>query len=127
MDIAYSTARRSSDSHRQVGAVIVKDDMILSTGFNGTPRGYHTNECKDHYGKTKAEVVHAEANAIVHSARGGNSTVDSTMYSTTVPCVSCAALIVQAGITKVYYREDYNKCQRGRQLLIDCNIELIKI
>jgi len=127
MDIASVIADRSRDPHRQVGAIIALDDHIISYGWNGTPSGYHTNNCKDLQGNTLPQVVHAEANAIAKAARSTISCEGASMYSTTIPCIECAKLIAQSGIDYVYYMEDYNKCQLGRELLLDLDIKLIKL
>lgn len=118
---------RSKDPHRQVGCVISKGNNILSYGWNGTPHFYYTNECKDPEGKTRDEVVHAEANAIAKAACSTESTQYAIMYSTTVPCVECAKLIIQSGINTVYYAEEYNKCTKGKALLLNCSIKLEKL
>jgi len=117
LEMAYVAARQSLDPHRQVGALLVKGNQILAYGFNGTPTGYPSNDCKDSDGKTYSHVVHAEINAIAKAAEHGVSTKDATMYSTTVPCIECAKTILQAGITTVIYSEDYNKCEEGKALL----------
>jgi len=117
LEMAYVAARQSWDTHRKVGAVIVKGNQILAYGFNGTPTGYPSNECKDKKGKTYPHVVHAEINAIAKAAEHGVSTKDATLYSTTVPCIECAKTILQAGISRVVYSEEYNKCQEGKVLL----------
>ena len=127
MEIAYRISLRSTDPHRKVGAVIVKGNNIISYGWNGTPTKYFTNKCKDKFEKTLPQVVHAEANAIAKAAMSNESTRFAAIYSTTIPCIECAKLIIQAGITYVFYAEDYNKCQLGKDLLKDCNIKLIQI
>ena len=95
-------------------------------GFNGTPSGYHTNNCKDIEGKTLPEVVHAEVNAIAKAAKSTISTEDSIMYVTTAPCVECAKLIIQAGIRIVFYWEGW-KDEVGSELLRACGVQLIKL
>jgi len=127
MDIAYRVAQQSIDPDRKVGAVLVKDSQILGYGWNGTPNEYFTNECKHTNGKTRQEVVHAEMNAIAKAATSSVSLAGSTIFSTTIPCIDCAKMIVQCGINTVYYTEEYNKCSKGRQLIIDCGLELIKL
>ena len=127
MDMAYRVAQRSTDTHRKVGCLVLKNNNIVAMGWNGTPSGYHTNECKDENERTRPEVVHAEMNAIAKAARSPVSIEGGTMYSTTIPCVECAKLIIQSGIKTVYYVEGYNKCQRGEALLIACGVELIKL
>ena len=101
---------------RKVGALIVKDKMIISDGYNGTPSGFE-NVCEDENNLTKPYVLHAEANAITKIARSNNSSNGATMYVTASPCIECAKLIIQAGIKRVVYSEKYR--------LEDC-IELLK-
>ena len=95
-------AENSYCIRRQVGALIVKDKMIISDGFNGTPSGFE-NICEDEDGKTKAYVLHAEANAITKVAKSANASDGATLYVTTSPCIECAKLIIQSGIKKVVY------------------------
>ncbi|MBR4114457.1 MAG: dCMP deaminase family protein, partial [Bacteroidales bacterium] len=99
-------AENSYCIRRQVGALIVKDKMIISDGFNGTPSGFE-NICEDEDGKTKAYVLHAEANAITKVAKSANASDGATLYVTTSPCIECAKLIIQSGIKKVVYCEPY--------------------
>ena len=91
---------------RQVGALIVKEKMIISDGFNGTPSGFE-NLCEDENGRTKPYVLHAEANAITKIARSNNNSEGATLYVTASPCIECAKLIIQAGIKRVVYGEKY--------------------
>ncbi len=91
---------------RQVGALIVKDKMIISDGYNGTPSGFE-NLCEDENNVTHPYVLHAEANAITKIARSGNNSQDSTLYVTDSPCIECAKLIIQAGIKRVVYDRSY--------------------
>ena len=93
-------AENSYCTRRQVGALIVKDKMIISDGYNGTPSGFE-NICEDNNGVTKPYVLHAEANAITKIARSGNSSDGATMYVTASPCIECAKLIIQSGIKRV--------------------------
>ena len=97
-------AENSYCERRQVGALIVKDKMIISDGYNGTPAGFE-NVCEDDNGVTKPYVLHAEANAITKIARSNNSSDGATMYVTASPCIECAKLIIQAGIKRVVYSE----------------------
>ena len=99
-------AENSYCERRQVGALIVKDKMIISDGYNGTPAGFE-NVCEDDNGVTKPYVLHAEANAITKIARSNNSSDGATMYVTASPCIECAKLIIQAGIKRVVYSEKY--------------------
>lgn len=132
MDVAERFAQLSSAKRLQVGAIIVKDDRIISIGYNGMPSGW-TNDCEYEeifeYGKflkTKDEVIHAEANAIAKLARSPESGVGSTMFLTHAPCIHCAKQIYTAGVEKVFYKEDYRSCQ-GRDFLLKCGIEVVKI
>ena len=106
LKMARIWAENSYCVRRQVGALIVKDKMIISDGYNGTPSGFE-NICEDDMGQTKPYVLHAEANAITKVAQSGNSSKDSTLYVTASPCVECAKLIIQAGIKRVVYGEKY--------------------
>lgn len=99
-------AENSYCVRRKVGAILVKDQMIISDGYNGTPAGFE-NVCEDESGATKPYVLHAEANAITKVARSGNSSDGSTLYVTASPCVECSKLIIQAGIKRVVYNETY--------------------
>ena len=100
LEMARIWAGNSYCKRRQVGALIVKDRMIISDGFNGTPAGFE-NVCEDENGVTKPYVLHAEANAITKVAQSGNSSAGATLYVTASPCIECAKLIIQAGITRV--------------------------
>lgn len=99
-------AQNSYCKRRQVGALLVKDRMIISDGYNGTPSGFENN-CEDENGATKPYVLHAEANAITKVAKSGNSSEGSTLYVTASPCIECAKLIIQAGIKRVVFRDAY--------------------
>ncbi|HSM46703.1 MAG TPA: dCMP deaminase family protein, partial [Draconibacterium sp.] len=90
-------AQNSYCKRRKVGALLVKDKMIISDGYNGTPSGFE-NECEDEENKTKTYVLHAEANAITKVAKSGNSSLGATLYVTSSPCIECSKLIIQAGI-----------------------------
>ena len=152
MDTAERFAQLSSAVRLQVGAVVVKDNRIISIGYNGMPSGW-TNECEDkiyvdssleesmlyqskvdvyldvnkkvYELKTKDEVIHAEANAILKLARDGESGNGSSLFCTHAPCIHCAKLIHGAGINKVYYRNSYRD-EAGITFLINCNIEVEK-
>lgn len=100
---------------RQVGAIIVKDKMIISDGYNGTPSGFE-NICEDDSNTTKPYVLHAEANAISKIARSGNSSDGATLYVTASPCLECSKLIIQSGIKRVVYSEKY-RIEDGIELL----------
>lgn len=106
MDTAQRFAQLSSAKRLQVGAIIVKDNRIISIGYNGMPSGW-TNVCEDFDGITKPEVIHAEANAIMKLARDGESGRGATLFITHAPCIHCAKMIYGAGIEQVYYRDMY--------------------
>ena len=108
-------AENSYCKRRQVGALLVKDDMIISDGYNGTPSGFE-NVCEDADGVTKPYVLHAEANAITKVAASSNNSRGSTIYVTASPCIECAKLIIQAGVVRVVYSEEYHT-DEGVQLL----------
>ncbi len=108
-------AENSYCKRRQVGALIVKDKMIISDGYNGTPTGFE-NICEDEDGRTKTYVLHAEANAITKVAKTNQSSDGATLYITASPCIECAKLIVQAGIQRVVYSDKY-RSQEGIELL----------
>ena len=114
-------AENSYCKRRQVGAIIVKDKMIISDGYNGTPAGFE-NVCEDETDHTKPYVLHAEANAITKVACSNNSSDGSTLYVTSSPCIECAKLIIQAGIKRVVYGEVY-RLRDGIDLLERAGIE----
>ena len=107
---------------RKVGALLVKDKMIISDGYNGTPSGFE-NVCEDEHQVTKPYVLHAEANAITKVAKSNNSSEGATMYVTASPCLECAKLIIQSGIKRVVYDEKY-RIDDGIRLLERAGIEL---
>ncbi len=136
MQIAYQIAKLSYAERRKVGCIIVKDEQIVSFGYNGTPHGFdnecentetkyfdnpaaaemledmgwtlpHDNSCTCHKKVTKKEVLHAESNALMKLAKSTMSCRDSILYTTTLPCFDCAKLIIQAGVKEVFYCEDY--------------------
>ncbi len=118
-------AENSYCKRRQVGALIVKDKMIISDGYNGTPSGFE-NVCEDENNITKPYVLHAEANAITKIARTNNSSDGATMYVTASPCIECSKLIIQAGIKRVVYSEKY-RLEDGLDLLKRAGIEVVYI
>ncbi len=120
--MAQVWAKNSYCKRKQVGALIVKDRMIISDGYNGTPSGFE-NVCEDETGATKPYVLHAEANAITKVAKSGNSSEGSTLYVTASPCLECSKLIIQAGIKRVVYHEDY-RITDGIDLLRRAGIEV---
>ena len=121
MDMAAIWATNSYCKRRQVGALLVKDRMIISDGYNGTPSGFE-NVCEEN-GVTKPYVLHAEANAITKIARSGNNSDGSTLYVTDSPCIECAKLIIQAGIKRVIYSREY-RLTDGVDLLRRAGIEV---
>lgn len=125
LKMARIWAENSYCKRRQVGALLVKDKMIISDGYNGTPSGFE-NDCEEDDNTTKAYVLHAEANAITKVAKSGNSSEGSTLYITTSPCIECAKLIIQAGITRVVFIEKY-RITDGLDLLERANVELVHI
>ncbi|MEE0996195.1 MAG: dCMP deaminase family protein [Paludibacteraceae bacterium] len=118
-------AENSYCKRRQVGALLVKDKMIISDGYNGTPSGFE-NVCEDDSNKTYPYVLHAEANAITKVARSNNSSDGATLYVTASPCIECAKLIIQSGIKRVVYSELYHTPD-GLELLKRAGIETLLI
>ena len=118
-------ASNSYCKRRQVGALIVKDNMIISDGYNGTPAGFE-NVCEDENGVTKPYVLHAEANAITKVARSGNSAEGATLYVTASPCMECSKLTIQSGISRVVYSEAY-RLDDGIKLLERAGVEVEKV
>ena len=123
LEMARIWAKNSYCQRRQVGALVVKDSMIISDGYNGTPSGFE-NVCEDETGVTKPYVLHAEANAITKLARSSNNSDGATIYITASPCIECAKLIIQAGIKRVVYGEQY-RLTDGIDLLKRAGIEVI--
>lgn len=118
-------AENSYCQRRKVGALLVKDKMIISDGFNGTPSGF-PNICENESGVTHPYVLHAEANAITKVARSSNSSEGATLYVTTSPCMECSKLIIQAGIKRVVYSEHY-RITDGLDLLHEAGIETVHL
>jgi len=110
---------------KKVGALIVKDSMIISDGFNGTPKGF-PNDCEDSNGLTYWYVLHAEANAILKVAKSSQSTEGATVYVTYSPCKDCSKLIVQSGIKRVVYSEEYRDTA-GLLILKEAGVEIIQL
>ncbi len=123
--MAHIWAENSYCERRKVGALVVKDKMIISDGYNGTPSGFE-NVCEDDNNVTKPYVLHAEANAITKLARSNNNSEGSTLYVTASPCLECSKLIIQSGIRRVVYGEMY-RLTDGIDLLRRANIELTYI
>jgi dCMP deaminase len=118
-------AENSYCTRRKVGAILVKDKMIISDGYNGTPAGFE-NICEDDDGKTKPYVLHAEANAITKVAKSANNSQGATLYVTTSPCIECAKLIIQSGIKRVVYTSPY-RVQDGIELLNRAGVSVTQI
>ena len=118
-------AENSYCHRRQVGALVVKNKMIISDGYNGTPSGFE-NVCEDDDNVTKPYVLHAEANAITKLARSSNNSDGSTLYVTDAPCIECSKLIIQAGIKRVVYAKQY-RLTDGIELLERANIQLVHL
>ena len=125
LSMAKIWAENSYCERKQVGALLVKNKMIISDGYNGTPSGFE-NVCEDENNKTKPYVLHAEANAITKVAKSNNSSEDSTLYVTSSPCIECSKLIIQAGIKRVVFTEKY-RLDDGLQLLKRANIEIVHV
>jgi dCMP deaminase len=134
MEVASKYSQLSTARRSKVGCVVVKDNRIISIGYNGMPSGWD-NCCEDEVTtpdgstelKTKPEVLHAEANAITKVARSSENCDGATIYSTMLPCIDCAKLIYQSGIKKVFYRDLYPKGTEGLEFLKKCDIEIVKI
>jgi dCMP deaminase len=125
MDTAERFASLSTAKRLQVGAIVVKDNRIVSIGYNGMPSGWD-NECEDQSNKTKPEVIHAEANAIAKLARSTESGLGGEMYVTHAPCIECAKQIYTAGVTKVYYKNKY-RSDDGLKFLDKCGVIVIGV
>jgi dCMP deaminase len=134
MEIAEIVSKQSSAKRLQVGAIVVKDDRVISIGYNGMPAGW-TNECEEvieqhedggQVTRTKDEVIHAEANAIAKLARGTESGDGSEMFLTHAPCIHCAKQIYTAGVKKLYYRNTYRDTN-GLEFLGKCGVEIEKV
>ena len=123
LEMARIWAQNSYCQRRQVGALVVKNGMIISDGYNGTPSGFE-NICEDDNGVTKPYVLHAEANAITKLARSNNNSEGATIYITASPCIECAKLIIQSGIKRVVYGENY-RLTDGIDLLRRAGIEVV--
>ena len=122
--MAQIWAENSYCERRKVGAILVKDKMIISDGYNGTPSGFE-NICEDETGRTKSYVLHAEANAITKVAKSANNCDGSALYITAAPCIECSKLIIQAGIRRVVYCDEY-RSEEGLDLLRRVGIECVR-
>jgi len=125
LEMAEIWAQNSYCKRRKVGALLVKDKMIISDGYNGTPAGFE-NICEDENDNSKPYVLHAEANAITKVAKSNNSSEGSTLYITSSPCIECAKLIIQAGIIRVVFSDMY-RIDDGIKLLERAGIEIVYI
>ena len=125
LKMASIWAENSYCVRRQVGALIVKDKMIISDGYNGTPSGFE-NVCENDMGATKPYVLHAEANAITKVAKSANNCDGGTLYVTTSPCMECSKLIIQAGIKRVVFSEKYHNTE-GLDILSKVGVELVHL
>lgn len=123
--MANTWAELSHCVRKKVGALIVRDGRIISDGYNGTPAGFD-NPCENDLGETHWYVLHAEANAILKVARSTNDCSDATLYITLSPCKDCSKLVVQAGIRRVVYIDDY-KDTTGIDFLRDAGVEVVHI
>ena len=127
MNMAHELSKLSKAERKKVGSLIVKDTQIISEGYNGTPKGFN-NDCEyyDYVDEihTKPEVLHAESNAITKLARSTNSSSGSTLYVTLAPCFECSKLIIQAGIKRVVFLEQYRAAYTGRALLEKAQVEV---
>ncbi len=125
LKMAMIWAQNSYCKRRKVGALLVKEKMIISDGYNGTPSGFE-NICEDENNSTKPYVLHAEANAITKVAKSNNSSDGATLYVTSSPCLECAKLIIQAGIKRVVFTESY-RIEDGTNLLKRADIEVKQV
>ena len=125
LKMAMIWAQNSYCKRRKVGALLVREKMIISDGYNGTPSGFE-NICENENNQTKPYVLHAEANAITKVAKSNNSSEGATLYVTSSPCLECAKLIIQAGIKRVVFTENY-RVEDGINLLRRANIEVKQV
>ena len=127
LEMANTWGQLSKARRKKVGCLIVKNNQIISDGYNGTPAGYDNNcEYETRFGwETRPEVLHAESNALMKLAKSANSSLESTIYLTVSPCFDCAKLIIQAGVSRVVYSEEY-RITKGieflKQFNIDCDL-----
>ena len=125
MKVAETYANLSYAKRLKVGSIVVKDNRVVSIGYNGTPSGWDNN-CEDENNKTKVEVIHAEANAIAKLARTNESGLDSEMFITHAPCIECAKLIFSAGIKSVYFKNFYRE-SNGLEFLKKCKVKVEQV
>jgi len=126
MECAETFSKLSTANKLKVGSIIVKDNRIISIGYNGTPEGWESNVCEDENNKTLPEVIHAEMNCIIKLAKSTESGIDSTMFITHSPCMQCAKSIYGAGIKEVYYKYDYRD-PSGITFLKKCGLTVTKL
>lgn len=125
LKMALSWSKLSHCTRKQVGAIIVKDEMIISDGYNGTPAGFD-NCCENEKGETQWYVLHAEANAILKVAKSTNNCKGATLYLTLSPCKDCSKLVIQAGIKRVVFKDSYKDAE-GIDFLRSAGVEIIQI
>lgn len=125
LKMASSWAELSHCVRKKVGAIIVKDDAIISDGYNGTPAGFN-NSCENDLGDTHWYVLHAEANAILKVAKSANDARGATLYLTLSPCKDCSKLVLQAGIKRVVYLNEY-KDTEGVTFLREAGIDVVHL
>jgi len=125
MDVAERFAKLSYAKRLNVGAIVVKDDRIISIGYNGMPSDWD-NDCEDENNKSKPEVLHAESNAIAKLAKSNESGDNATLFCTHSPCIDCAKLIYQSGISTVYYKDNY-RSNDGIDFLKKSNVTVTKV
>lgn len=125
LKMASEWSENSCCHRKKVGALIVKDQMIISDGYNGTPTGF-TNDCEDANGNTQWFVLHAEANAITKLSKSTQSAEGSTLYLTLSPCRECCKLIIQSGIKRMIYKEEYRDLS-GLTILKEAGISVFKL
>ena len=125
LKMAAEWSNLSCCHRKKVGALIVKDGTIISDGFNGTPKGF-PNDCEDQHGETYWYVLHAEANAILKVSKSSQSTDGATLYVTYSPCKECSKLIIQSGIKRIIYSEDYRDLS-GLTILHEAGVDVLKL
>ena len=125
LKMASEWSNLSCCNRKKVGALIVKDGTIISDGFNGTPKGF-PNDCEDQHGETYWYVLHAEANAILKVSKSSQSTDGATLYVTYSPCKECSKLIIQSGIKRIIYSEDYRDLS-GLVILHEAGVDVLKL
>lgn len=125
LKMASEWAENSCCNRKKVGAIVVKENMIISDGYNGTPSGF-SNDCEDSNGDTQWYVLHAETNALTKLAKSTQSADGSTLYVTLSPCKECSKLIIQSGIKRVIFKEEYREVE-GLKILKEAGVALLKL